>query len=57
MTLLAPAEQIEKSLRDTADEIEVTKENTRVTCTAKIGKQAFVVIVEELEPDKRKPAV
>jgi hypothetical protein len=32
-------------------------ESGKVICTAKVGKQAFLITVEELEPDKRQPAV
>jgi hypothetical protein len=56
MTVLALAEHVERCLSERADEVRAEKSTTKVTYTATVGKQAFVVTVEELAKDAQQPA-
>ena len=57
MTLLAFSEHLEHCLTERADEIRKDTSNARVTYTATVGKQSFVVTVEELAKDSDEPAI
>ena len=57
MTVLALSEHIEHCLAERVDEVRKDTSNTRVTYTAVVGKQSFVVTVEELAKDSDEPSV
>lgn len=57
MTVLAISEQIEKCVSAGADRMETQKSNQKVTLTAVVGKQTFVITVEELAKDDDEPAI
>ena len=57
MTVLALSEHIEQCLAERADEVRKETSNTRVTYTAIVGKQSFVVNVEELAKDSDVQAI
>lgn len=57
MTLLAVAGYIEHCQVERVDEIRTDTSITRVTCTFTVGKQSFVVTIEELAKDSDEPAI
>lgn len=57
MTLLAVAGYIEHCLAERVDEVRKDTSSTRVTCTVTVGKQSFVVTIEELAKDSDEPAI
>ena len=57
MTLLAVAGYIEHCLAERVDEVRKDTSSTRVTCTVTVGKQSFVVTIEELAKDSGEPAI
>jgi hypothetical protein len=57
VTVLSLAEHIEQCLLERADELSRDTSNRRVTYTATIGKQSFVVTVEEHAKDWVEPAI
>jgi hypothetical protein len=57
MTVLALAGHIEHCLSEYADEVQSETSNFRVMYTATVGKQAFVVTIEELAKDAPEPAL
>ena len=57
MTLLSLSEHIERCLAERADEVRKQTSNTQVTYSAIVGKQSFVVTVEELAKDSDEPAI
>jgi hypothetical protein len=57
MTILALAEHIERCLIERTDTVLVEKGHTRVTCTATVGRQEFVVTIEEQAKDTQEPAL
>lgn len=57
MTLLAFAEHLERSLSEFAEDVQSDKSNSRVTYTATVGKQAFLITVEEQAKDDQEPAI
>ena len=57
MTVLALSEHIEHCLAERVHEVRKEASNTRVTYTAIVGKQSFVVTVEELAKDSDEPAI
>ena len=57
MTVLALAEHLEHCLAERADHVRKETSNARVIFTATVGKQSFVVTVEELAKDSDEPAI
>ena len=57
MTVLALAEHIERCLLERANDVLVEKSHTRVTYTATVGNQQFVVTLEEGAKDTQEPAI
>ena len=57
MTVLALSEHIQQCLGERVDEVRKDTSNTRVTYTAMVGKQSFVVTVEEVAKDSDEPAI
>lgn len=57
MTVLAMAEHMERCLSERADDVQVDKSNTKVRYTATVGKQSFIITVEELAKDAEEPAI
>ncbi len=58
MTTLALAEQISRTVAETADAVEeVERSHDRVVYRVTVGRQVFMVTCEESAPDKRAPAV
>jgi hypothetical protein len=56
MTVMAFAEQLASCIAEHADDLRIEETNTKVTWTAAVGKQTFIVIVEELAKDDQEPA-
>lgn len=57
MTILTLAEYIERCLVERADNVLADKSHARVTCTVSVGKQEFVVTIEERAKDTQEPAI
>jgi hypothetical protein len=58
MTTLALAEQISRTVAETADTVEeVECSHDRVVYRVTVGRQVFIVTCEESAPDKRAPTV
>ncbi len=57
MTVLAFAEHLERCISERADDLRAEKSNAKVTYTAIVGKQAFLVTVEELAKEVQEPAI
>lgn len=58
MTTLALAEQISRTVAQTADTVEeVERSHDRVVYRVNLGRQVFSATCEESAPDKRAPAV
>ncbi|MCZ2075850.1 MAG: hypothetical protein LC130_12730 [Bryobacterales bacterium] len=58
MTTLALAEQISRTVAETADTVEeVERSHDRVVYRVTVGRQVFIVTCEESAPDKRAPTV
>lgn len=55
MTLLAFAERLRQCIE--ADEVQEDRHHERVVYRALVGKQMFIVICEEGEPDRDEPAM
>jgi hypothetical protein len=57
VTVLAFSEQIEKCVSASADELQSEKSHQKVTLTAVVGKQTFVITVQEMAKDHDEPAI
>lgn len=55
--MLALSEEIEKCVSAGADKVEAQKSNQKVTLTAVVGKQTFVITVQETAKDDDEPAI
>jgi hypothetical protein len=57
VTVLALSEQIEKCVSAGVDKLEAQKSNQKVTLTAVVGEQTFVITVQETAKDDDEPAI
>lgn len=57
MTLVSIAERVSDSLSEVSGDLQTARDASRITMSFTVGRQMFLVTVEELPKDDDEPAV